>query len=78
MFGRLLDQRCALEWIQRYIGAFGGDSQNITIFGNSSGAGVTLYDETLADVQFRVMLIFEQPPALFSAEQYCSLVLAWG
>ncbi|MCF8131477.1 MAG: carboxylesterase family protein [Deltaproteobacteria bacterium] len=40
----LYDQLAALEWVRENVSAFGGDPDNITIFGNSSGAcSVTLF-----------------------------------
>ncbi|RFU75454.1 hypothetical protein TARUN_6787 [Trichoderma arundinaceum] len=39
----LLDQRFALEWVQKYISKFGGDPTRVTLGGESSGAGSVMY-----------------------------------
>lgn len=43
----LLDQRFALEWVQKYITLFGGDPDNVTIMGESSGGGSILHQITV-------------------------------
>jgi para-nitrobenzyl esterase len=40
----LMDQQAAMRWVQRNIRAFGGDADNVTIFGESAG-GLSVHSE---------------------------------
>lgn len=36
----ICDVACAIEWVKKNIAAFGGDDNNVTLFGESAGAGI--------------------------------------
>jgi len=61
----LLDQIAALRFLARHAGAFGGDPHNVTLFGESAGAGsiVALLGMPAAKRLFRRAIIQSAAPA---------------
>jgi para-nitrobenzyl esterase len=60
-----MDQRMALQWVKEHISAFGGDPDQITVFGLSSGATsvATLITDTNAPI-FHKAIILSNPFSL--------------
>ncbi len=62
----LLDARCALQWIQKNIKSFGGDPNNVTLFGISAGAVATTLMPLLPNTKglFQKMIVSSGTPAI--------------
>ncbi|KAH5347573.1 hypothetical protein HBI33_223380 [Parastagonospora nodorum] len=81
----LRDQKCALQWIKRHIAAFGGDEDNVTVFGESAGASSVLYQLHSKEPMFKRCISMSGTPLMLrplplpvAETSYASIVQAFG
>ncbi len=69
----LKDQTLALKWVKRNIGAFGGNPDDITIFGQSAGAACVhlhAFNPLSKGKIFSISANVERKTTLFDSEIY--------
>lgn len=60
----ILDQMAALRWVKENIGSFGGDPEQITLFGQSAGANAILHILSLPESEGLFHRIILQSPSI--------------
>lgn len=77
----ILDQLCALEWVQRHIADFGGDRSRVTVFGESAGGSSLVALMAAPDSVGRMHRVWSMSPSinqlrdLATADEWCARFL---